>query len=376
MARGPVATHAQATVEPGVGLVGGRGRGRGRSAGRRGRATGRGGSNIGRAPVSDHVAACRVPAAGDEPLDRRRGVSRRVPAAGAEPIARRGRGARQMLPAAGRGAIPRSSGRGVRGRVPGRGADSGHAAAAVHVSAPGRSAGPGYAAAPRRVLVPGIARRYVPRQPVGGPPRSRTSDGWFPFLSSTVAAVNRRKRKMCVEFRRARYEEHVVDGPLPKDWHGFSVYVSAEVIGVDCNRRKKRKVSIKLRRPGCEEIVVQGPLPKDWQGFSVKFAESLKACYADRSYYGPPDFLCQYCGASFWFAECSKSRSSWTQRKMVYNRCCKGAKCCIPLSSRSGDCLTRIYLSGGEGATMAMTDLQALVMGNKNLTICVYVSRL
>ncbi|KAF7025939.1 hypothetical protein CFC21_038085 [Triticum aestivum] len=192
MARCPVAAHAQAMVEPG-----GRGRGSGRSAGRHGRATGRGGSNIVCAPVSDHVAACWVPAAGGEPLDRRRGVSRRVPAAGAEPIPRRGHGARQM-PAAGHGAIPRSSGRGVRGRVPGRGADSGHAAAAIHVSAPSRSAGPGYAAAPRRVLVPEIARRYVPRQPVGGSPRSPT------------------------------------------------------------------------------KIVVQGPLPKDWQGFSVKFAESLK----------------------------------------------------------------------------------------------------
>ncbi|XP_048575275.1 uncharacterized protein LOC125556579 isoform X2 [Triticum urartu] len=363
MARGPVAAHAQGTVEAAVGLVGGRGRGRGRSASRRGRATGRGGSNIGRAPVSDHVASCRVPDAGAEPLDRRRGVSRQVPAAGAEPIARRGCGA-QQVPAAGHGAMPRPSGRGVRGHVPGRGADSGNAAAAV---VPGRVAGPGFTASPRRAVVPGIAIRYVPHQPIGCPPRSRTSDGWFPFLSSTVAAVNRRKRKMCVEFRHALYEEHVVDGPLPKDWHGFSVYVSSEVTGVDRNRRKRWKVSIKLRRPGCEEIVVQGPVPKDWQGFSVKFAESLK----DRSYYGPPDFLCQYCGASLWFAECSKSRSSWTQRKMVYNRCCKGAKCFIPLSSRSGDCLTCIYLSGGEGVKMAMTDLQALLVGNKNLTICV-----
>ena len=171
MARGPVAAHAQGTVEAGVGLVGGRGRGRGRSAGHRGRATGRGGSNIGRAPVSDHVAACRVPDAGAEPLDRRRGVSRRVPAAGAEPIARRGRGARQV-PAAGRGAMPRPSGRGVRGHVPGRGADSGNAAAAV---VPGQAAGPRFTVAPRRVVVPGIARRYVPHQPIGCPPRSCTS---------------------------------------------------------------------------------------------------------------------------------------------------------------------------------------------------------
>ena len=27
------------------------------------------------------------------------------------------------------------------------------------------------------------------------------------------------------------------------------------------------------------KIVVQGPVPKDWQGFSVKFAESLKGTY-------------------------------------------------------------------------------------------------
>ena len=31
-------------------------------------------------------------------------------------------------------------------------------------------------------------------------------DGWFPFLSLAVAAANRRKRKGCVEFRRAHYE--------------------------------------------------------------------------------------------------------------------------------------------------------------------------
>ena len=31
-------------------------------------------------------------------------------------------------------------------------------------------------------------------------------NGWFPFLSSTVTTVNRKKRKMAVEFRRTRYE--------------------------------------------------------------------------------------------------------------------------------------------------------------------------
>ena len=46
--------------------------------------------------------------------------------------------------------------------------------------------------------------------------------------------------------------ERVADGTLPKDWHGFSVYVSSDVTGVDHNKRKKRKVSIRLRRPGHE----------------------------------------------------------------------------------------------------------------------------
>ncbi|XP_048541098.1 uncharacterized protein LOC125520269 isoform X4 [Triticum urartu] len=104
-------------------------------------------------------------------------------------------------------------------------------------------------------------------------------DGWFPFVSSAMAAVNRRKRKLCVQFRRARYEEHVVDGPLPTVWHGHSVYVCSEVTGIDRNKRKIRKVSIRLRRPGSEEVVVRGALPKDWQGYSVGFAESLKVMY-------------------------------------------------------------------------------------------------
>uniref|UniRef100_A0A8R7QZ16 Uncharacterized protein n=1 Tax=Triticum urartu TaxID=4572 RepID=A0A8R7QZ16_TRIUA len=75
------------------------------------------------------------------------------------------------------------------------------------------------------------------------------------------------------------FSEHVVDGFLPRDWHGYSFYVGSEVIGVDRNKWKKRRVTIKLRRPGYEGVVVQSPLPKDWQGYSVKFAESLKVLY-------------------------------------------------------------------------------------------------
>ena len=82
----------------------------------------------------------------------------------------------------------------------------------------------------------------------------------------------------------------------------------------------------------------------------------LLACYADRSYCGPPDFLCRYCGASFWFAECSKSGSSWTQRKMVYNRCVNALRYIFlplriprPISGSSFDSMVLLVLKNSSG---------------------------
>ena len=209
-------------------MVGGRGRGRGRSAGRRGRATGRGGSNIGRAPVSDHVTACRVPDAGAEPLDRRRGVSRRVPTAGAEPIARHGRALDRCLPLGVAPYLGQVVGVFVAvslvvvlilgmqplllslvlGSPPLLGVrrSLGLLDVTCHVSLLG-------------VLLEAVqVRVYHCSSFIFGLLGIDDNyfitvlfalwlgDGWFPFLSLTVAAVNRRKRKMCVEFRRARYE--------------------------------------------------------------------------------------------------------------------------------------------------------------------------
>lgn len=64
--------------------------------------------------------------------------------------------------------------------------------------------------------------------------------------------------------------------------------------------------------------------------FLLRVSLGLLASYADKSYYGPPDFLCRYCGASFWYNERVKSKSSWMKCKMVYNLCCRGAKVYIP----------------------------------------------
>ncbi|AQK53981.1 hypothetical protein ZEAMMB73_Zm00001d051304 [Zea mays] len=48
--------------------------------------------------------------------------------------------------------------------------------------------------------------------------------------------------------------------------------------------------------------------------------------YPERSYYGGPEHVCPYCHAVFWFQERVKNDSFSTQRKIVYNLCCKGGK--------------------------------------------------
>jgi hypothetical protein len=48
--------------------------------------------------------------------------------------------------------------------------------------------------------------------------------------------------------------------------------------------------------------------------------------YKDRSYYGGPSDECPHCGAVFWFQERVKSLSVVSQRRLVYNLCCRGGK--------------------------------------------------
>ena len=196
MARAPVAARGQGAFEAVAGLVGGRGRGRGRAAAGRGRASGRGGCNTGCDPVSDCVAGRadatrRVPVAGAQPVARRRGPARRVPAAGAQHVAGR-RGAAWPVPdigvqpVAGRGGAARRVPATVDQPVAGCGCASRWVPAAVDqpvarrggaarlVTGIGRAVGLGAAVPARRVPGAGIARHYVPRQPIGFPPRRRT----------------------------------------------------------------------------------------------------------------------------------------------------------------------------------------------------------
>ncbi|KAM0912335.1 hypothetical protein ACQ4PT_012850 [Festuca glaucescens] len=48
--------------------------------------------------------------------------------------------------------------------------------------------------------------------------------------------------------------------------------------------------------------------------------------YADKCFYGGPDYRCGRCKASFWYQERVKSASAVTDRRVVYNNCCKGGK--------------------------------------------------
>jgi hypothetical protein len=56
------------------------------------------------------------------------------------------------------------------------------------------------------------------------------------------------------------------------------------------------------------------------------FSFSCVDAYPERSYYGGPEHVCPYCHAVFWFQERVKNDSCSTQRKIVYNLCCRGGK--------------------------------------------------
>lgn len=52
------------------------------------------------------------------------------------------------------------------------------------------------------------------------------------------------------------------------------------------------------------------------------------ATYPDRSYYGGPDYVCQYCSAVFWYQEKIECQS--TRTDIIYNGCCRGGRVSLP----------------------------------------------
>ena len=75
--------------------------------------------------------------------------------------------------------------------------------------------------------------------------------------------------------------------------------------------------------------------------FTYRFLQpSIRlASYAGRSYYGPPEYRCSHCKASFWYEERVQSASSFKKRRIVYNLCCKGGKVHVPPFTKPPDYL-------------------------------------
>ncbi|ONM15141.1 Helicase [Zea mays] len=83
------------------------------------------------------------------------------------------------------------------------------------------------------------------------------------------------------------------------------------------NRQRRRS---RVRHMVADEpLSITLPLDKS-------YVDALKDAYPERSYYGGPEHICPYCHAVFWFQERVKNDSCLTQRKIVYNLCCKGGK--------------------------------------------------
>ncbi|ONM15139.1 Helicase [Zea mays] len=79
-----------------------------------------------------------------------------------------------------------------------------------------------------------------------------------------------------------------------------------------------------LQEPPGTAMFAHSLLQQKQYGFSDAYVDT--DAYPERSYYGGPEHICPYCHAVFWFQERVKNDSCLTQRKIVYNLCCKGGK--------------------------------------------------
>lgn len=68
----------------------------------------------------------------------------------------------------------------------------------------------------------------------------------------------------------------------------------------------------------------------------------------ERSYYGGPSHECPYCGAVFWYQERVKRDSAVSQRRIVYNLCCRGGKISLPELKYPPDMLAKLLKFDGD----------------------------
>ncbi|KAM0879748.1 hypothetical protein ACQ4PT_034029 [Festuca glaucescens] len=80
------------------------------------------------------------------------------------------------------------------------------------------------------------------------------------------------------------------------------------------------------------------------------------ASYRDRSFYGGPDYRCGRCKAIFWYQERVKSASAITERRVVYNNCCKGRKVFIAPFRRPPEFLQALLHFNGPMRTKAFIE--------------------
>ncbi|KAM0923140.1 hypothetical protein ACQ4PT_005704 [Festuca glaucescens] len=100
---------------------------------------------------------------------------------------------------------------------------------------------------------------------------------------------------------------------------GFFPLLTADVTARNRKRRKVIHDRLRGRTPAAPFTSLLEP---SWVGFTLEEAEILKG----KSFYGAPDYKCGSCKASFWYQERVKSASAVTERRVVYNNCCKAGK--------------------------------------------------
>ncbi|KAM0832333.1 hypothetical protein ACQ4PT_064970 [Festuca glaucescens] len=80
------------------------------------------------------------------------------------------------------------------------------------------------------------------------------------------------------------------------------------------------------------------------------------ASYRDRSFYGGPGYQCGRCKASLWYQERVKAASAITERRVVYNNCCKGGKVFIAPFRRPPEFLQALLHFDGPVRTKKFID--------------------
>ncbi|KAL6662326.1 hypothetical protein ACP70R_000185 [Stipagrostis hirtigluma subsp. patula] len=99
---------------------------------------------------------------------------------------------------------------------------------------------------------------------------------------------------------------------------------------VASDNRHRRFRTLKQRRGRLEGPTEGCVVTSSYAYFTEEYVEFLKESYPGRSYYGPPEYECPYCGAVFWYRERTKGVPAHPNGQPAYNSCCKGGRFSVP----------------------------------------------